>query len=118
VIAILVFRSNENLYFYAIPVLLSVVFAYFVAHSVISVFEMAVDTLFLCFCEDHNMNVESQNFYAPASLLQYMREDAPHIVAMGRRYDFDDAGPIPAKLTLDESATAEERHPMNIIHRG
>jgi solute carrier family 44 protein 1 (choline transporter-like protein) len=114
VIAIIVFRNHENVYFYAIPVILTVLFAYFVAHSVISVFEMAVDTLFLCFCEDHNMNAETQNFYAPSSLLQYMRVDAPHVLAM--RYDCD-AGPIPVKQSFEESATAEERYPMNVIHR-
>lgn len=40
VIALIIFQTNETLYFYAIPVLLTVVFSYFVAHSVISVFEV------------------------------------------------------------------------------
>ena len=41
-IALTVFRTNDTLHFYAIPVLLTVVFSYFVAHCVISVFEVRV----------------------------------------------------------------------------
>jgi len=40
-IAMLVFRNDQTLYFYAIPVLLTVVFSYFVAHCVISIFEVS-----------------------------------------------------------------------------
>jgi len=39
-IGLLIFRNDERLYFYAIPILVTLVFAYFVAHSVISVFEV------------------------------------------------------------------------------
>ena len=38
--------------FFVIPVLMTAVFAYCVAHSFMSVYEAAVDTLLLCYCKD------------------------------------------------------------------
>ena len=47
------FKSQpENGYFYAIPVLITGIISYFVAHSFMSVYEAAVDTLLLCYCHD------------------------------------------------------------------
>ncbi|CAG7834723.1 unnamed protein product [Allacma fusca] len=113
-IALVIFRSDDSLYFYAIPVLLTVVFSYFVAHCVISVFEMAVDTLFLCFCEDHNMNdgTDGKEFYAPESLLKFMTEDAVDAVGPGRRpgYSSKDKN---HKAPIELNAIPEESIPMN-----
>lgn len=39
-----------------VPVALAGVFAYFVSHCFITVYEMAIDTIFLCFCEDCDQN--------------------------------------------------------------
>lgn len=42
-IAVVYFQQDDRLYFYAVPVLLTIVFAYFVAHCVISVFEVLLN---------------------------------------------------------------------------
>jgi len=72
---------------------------------------MALDTLFLCFCEDHNMNYEADahNFAAPPSLLSFMME-ASKRHGHGRQ----GASPIPRKSEPEDEATAngEELMPM------
>lgn len=35
---------------------MSVLFAYLISHTFIGVYEMAIDTIFLCFCEDSARN--------------------------------------------------------------
>ena len=76
---------------------------------------MAVDTLFLCFCEDHNMNdnTDSKNFYAPPRFLKYMLEDAPDAVGAGRMGRRDSGSPIPRKVKpVDPNTIGEELMPM------
>ena len=38
------------------PILLAVLFAYLTAHCFIAVYGMAINTIFLCFCEDSARN--------------------------------------------------------------
>lgn len=38
------------------PVIFVTLFAFFIAHIVLSLFEVVVDTLFLCVCEDKTIN--------------------------------------------------------------
>ncbi|CAH0554777.1 unnamed protein product [Brassicogethes aeneus] len=45
------FRRNAELHFYAAPTLLVCVFAFFVAHCVLSLYEMVLDTVYLCMCQ-------------------------------------------------------------------
>ncbi|KAL8598964.1 hypothetical protein ACOMHN_006774 [Nucella lapillus] len=49
-------KSRSDLHFFAIPVLLVCVFAYFVAHCFLSMYEMVMDALLLCFSEDCDLN--------------------------------------------------------------
>lgn len=53
---LLIFRQDPDLHFYAVPTLVTLIFAFFVAHSVISLYETVIDTLFLCICEDQTIN--------------------------------------------------------------
>ena len=47
------FKSQPEIgNFFVIPVLMTAVFSYCVAHSFMSVYEAAVDTLLLCYCKD------------------------------------------------------------------
>lgn len=55
-IALLMLRSNPEVEFYMIPVLIIALFAFFVAHIILSLYEIVVDTLFLCVYEDRNIN--------------------------------------------------------------
>lgn len=58
-----------------IPVVLSGVFSLLIAHCFITVFEMTVDTIFICFCEDfvENDGVSSPYFMSP-ELMEIMRK--------------------------------------------
>ncbi|XP_063226885.1 choline transporter-like 1 isoform X1 [Bacillus rossius redtenbacheri] len=50
-IGLLIMKHNPHLHFYAIPTLVVCIFAFFIAHSVISLYEVVIDTMFLCKCE-------------------------------------------------------------------
>uniref|UniRef100_T1J1K1 Choline transporter-like protein n=1 Tax=Strigamia maritima TaxID=126957 RepID=T1J1K1_STRMM len=53
IIGLLVMQNDPELYFYAGPLLVVCVFTYFIAHCFFSIYEMVIDTLFLCLCEDY-----------------------------------------------------------------
>lgn len=81
---------------------------------------MAVDTLFLCFCEDHNMHYDSpdgQQFYAPSTLFRFMTIDAVDAVQATRRRSTasykNDIGGITKKAQI--SADDRQSHPEETI---
>jgi solute carrier family 44 protein 1 (choline transporter-like protein) len=55
-ISLLMLRGREDIYFYIIPVVIITLFSFFVAHVVLSIYEIVVDTLFLCVYEDRTIN--------------------------------------------------------------
>jgi solute carrier family 44 (choline transporter-like protein), member 1 len=55
-IALLMLKRNEEIQFYMVPVFIIAVFAFFVAHVILSLYEIVVDTLFLCVYEDRHIN--------------------------------------------------------------
>ncbi|XP_015511802.1 choline transporter-like 1 isoform X2 [Neodiprion pinetum] len=58
-VGLLFLRQDPTLHFYAAPIFVICVFAFFIAHSVISLYETVIDTLFLCICEDKNLHGEN-----------------------------------------------------------
>lgn len=52
-------------------------FAFWVAHCLLSVYEMVIDAMFLCFCQDMNRHdgTPGNEYYAPPSLLRFLSED-------------------------------------------
>ncbi|XP_061710544.1 choline transporter-like 1 isoform X1 [Cydia pomonella] len=56
IIGLLLVKRNPDLHFYAVPTLFICIYSFFIAHCILSLYEMVVDTLFLCVCEDRNMN--------------------------------------------------------------
>uniref|UniRef100_A0A2C9JWL6 Choline transporter-like protein n=1 Tax=Biomphalaria glabrata TaxID=6526 RepID=A0A2C9JWL6_BIOGL len=55
-VSVIWFKSQEDLHFYAIPVLVVAVFSYYIAHCFLSVYQVILDALMLCYCEDRDMN--------------------------------------------------------------
>lgn len=55
-IALLMLKGNPEVQFYMVPVVIISVFAFFVAHVILSLYEIVVDTLFLCVYEDRHIN--------------------------------------------------------------
>uniref|UniRef100_A0A3B3VRS1 Choline transporter-like protein n=1 Tax=Poecilia latipinna TaxID=48699 RepID=A0A3B3VRS1_9TELE len=49
-------NTAPNLHYYWVPILTVVIGSYLIAHGFFSVYDMCVDTLFLCFCEDLERN--------------------------------------------------------------
>ncbi|KOX69985.1 CTL-like protein 1 [Melipona quadrifasciata] len=58
-VALLFMKQDPRLHFYAAPVFIICIFAFFIAHCIISLYETVIDTLFLCICEDKNLNGEN-----------------------------------------------------------
>lgn len=57
------------------PMLIAVVFSFLIAHCFISVFEMTVDTIFVCFCEDCEENDGGPKpYYMSEGLMKIMCE--------------------------------------------
>ncbi len=52
-------------------------FAFWVAHCLLSVYEMVIDAMFLCFCQDMNRHdgTPGNEYFAPPSLMRFLSED-------------------------------------------
>lgn len=98
-ISVLLLRQREDVHFYMIPVFFITLFSFFIAHIILSLFEvrviiatnkkktyiqnrkcfsffqMVVDTLFLCVCEDRAIN-GSQGRYKESKLAHLIGEEA------------------------------------------
>lgn len=69
-------RNDHSVNYLAVPVIFSAICVYLVAHSMLCVYEMVIDTMFLCFVEDVNKNANShEGFFAPEGLLKFAQED-------------------------------------------
>uniref|UniRef100_A0A4P6D6X4 Choline transporter-like protein n=1 Tax=Rhodnius prolixus TaxID=13249 RepID=A0A4P6D6X4_RHOPR len=55
-IGTLIIDGKEGVHHVWVPISVAGLFAYFVAHSFFTVYEMVIDTIFICFCEDCEMN--------------------------------------------------------------
>ena len=65
-------RDQQLTYWWA-PMVVSGVAAYFVAHCFLSVYEMAIDTLLICFCEDCLLNDGiSRPYYMSSTLMAFV----------------------------------------------
>jgi solute carrier family 44 protein 1 (choline transporter-like protein) len=70
-------RNDPSIHYLAVPVIFAAVCAYLVAHSMLCVYEMVIDTMFLCFVEDVNKNANNhEGFFAPEGLLKFAQEDS------------------------------------------
>ncbi|XP_074640243.1 choline transporter-like protein 1 [Tubulanus polymorphus] len=55
-IGLLFFKDDEELFYIWVPLVIAGIFAFLIAHCFFTVYEMAIDTIFLCFCEDCERN--------------------------------------------------------------
>ncbi|KAJ5072438.1 choline transporter-like (slc family 44) [Anaeramoeba ignava] len=79
-IAISILRSRKDISFYLIPALVCALLSYGIASAFMAVFEMAIDTIFLSFCEDserHDGSSPDKEPYATEDLRKYMNEHKP-----------------------------------------
>ncbi|XP_022236316.1 choline transporter-like protein 1, partial [Limulus polyphemus] len=63
-------QDKEGVNYTWVPVTIAYIFAFLVSHCFLGVYEMAIDTLFLCFCEDCERNDGiNKPFYMGQSLM-------------------------------------------------
>jgi len=85
-VAVLWLRSMDELHYFAIPVILISFFAFIIAHCFLSIYEMVVDALLLCFCEDCQMNDGSpgKEYFMNASLMTFVKDSSSRIEQLNR----------------------------------
>lgn len=73
-IGIELIQKKENVHHSWVPLVLAGLFAFFIVHCFVSVYEMTIDTIFLCFCEDCDRNDGiSKPYYMSRSLMQFVQ---------------------------------------------
>ncbi|XP_055850469.1 choline transporter-like 1 isoform X2 [Episyrphus balteatus] len=63
-------EDRHEYFFYMAPVLFSTLCAFCIAHIVFSIFEMTVDALLLCACEDQQINGRLKRFIKKSNLIE------------------------------------------------
>ncbi|XP_039264968.2 choline transporter-like protein 1 [Styela clava] len=78
---VVVMRFHPNLTYIAAPVGIVAIFAYLIAHCFLSIYEMAIDTLLLCFCEDCRVNdgTPGREYFMSKSLMAYVKKSTRHL---------------------------------------
>ncbi|XP_031349133.1 choline transporter-like protein 1 isoform X1 [Photinus pyralis] len=72
-IGIELIQKKEGILHAWVPLTLSGLFAYFISHCFLSVYEMAIDTIFICFCEDCDANDGlSRPYYMSKDLMEFV----------------------------------------------
>ncbi|XP_038057483.1 choline transporter-like protein 1 isoform X2 [Patiria miniata] len=56
VVGMQLLKDKPDIHYEFVPITLAAIFAFLLSHIFLSVYEMAIDTLFLCFCEDCERN--------------------------------------------------------------
>ncbi|XP_071837695.1 choline transporter-like protein 1 isoform X3 [Apostichopus japonicus] len=103
-IGVAVLGYNDELHYYAIPVFLACAFAFMVASSYFSVYEMAVDTLLLCFCEDIRTNDGSEDkpYFMESGLMEFVSNSTKKLNSRSKRRRKDDEADGVGVVTPDE----------------
>lgn len=72
--AYLLRRENQLVTMYAVPLIIIFVAAWVISTCFVAVTDMAIDTIFICFCEDceHNDGSDEKPYYMPDSLKKYV----------------------------------------------
>jgi solute carrier family 44 protein 1 (choline transporter-like protein) len=72
-IGVKMLQHKEGLQHMWVPLTLAGLFAYFVSHCFMTVYEMAIDTIFLCFCEDCEQNDGiTKPYYMSRGLMEFV----------------------------------------------
>ncbi|CAG0888054.1 unnamed protein product [Darwinula stevensoni] len=68
-------RFAADVVYFWIPIAIGGAIAFLIAHAFVSIYEMVVDTLFLCFCEDceRNDGSEERPYYMSPNLMECRR---------------------------------------------
>ncbi|XP_071964392.1 choline transporter-like protein 1 [Antedon mediterranea] len=79
-------QDDPDVNYYAVPIALAAIFALLISHIFLSVYEMAIDTLFLCFCEDCKANDGIvKPYYMSKNLMKFVENAAKARAALEKR---------------------------------
>eukprot|EP00116_Pleurobrachia_bachei_P014938 sb/3475200/ len=69
-----IMQNDKDLAYWAIPVLIASIFAFAVAHTFFSVYEIGIDAIFICFAEDETINDGSpgREYYMSKNLMEWV----------------------------------------------
>ncbi|KAL1518343.1 hypothetical protein ABEB36_001980 [Hypothenemus hampei] len=71
-------KSKEGIRYVWVPLVFIALFSYFISHCFMTVYEMTIDTIFLCFCEDCQMNDGVSRPYSMSRGLMEFVENSKH----------------------------------------
>lgn len=67
-------QNKPGLHYTSVPVVICGVFAFLVCHCFLTVYEMTIDTIFLCFCEDCERNDGIERpYYMSRGLMEFVQ---------------------------------------------
>ncbi|KAL7019770.1 hypothetical protein ACKWTF_011243 [Chironomus riparius] len=73
-IGIEMIQNLPGLHHPSVPIVLCAIFAFLVSHCFLTVYEMTIDTIFLCFCEDCEMNDGiSRPYFMSRNLMEFIQ---------------------------------------------
>jgi len=80
-------NNDDDIYYWAIPVLIAAIFAFAVAHTFFSVYEIGIDTIFICFAEDETINdgTPGREYYMSKNLMQWVDNSSEALKNMRRK---------------------------------
>ncbi|KAL3284220.1 hypothetical protein HHI36_018383 [Cryptolaemus montrouzieri] len=109
-IGIKMLEHKEGLQHMWVPVTLAALFAYLIAHSFMTVYEMIIDTIFLCFCEDCEKNDGiDRPYYMSRGLMSFV-ENSKKVIELHDRKKYRPNN----KTEVSPSNDEESQHKMNI----
>nr|Q9I9B9.1 RecName: Full=Choline transporter-like protein 1; AltName: Full=Solute carrier family 44 member 1 [Torpedo marmorata]CAB75556.1 CTL1 protein [Torpedo marmorata] len=75
-VGIILLNYQRDYTVWVLPLIIICLFAFFVSHCFLSIYEMVVDVLFLCFAVDckHNDGSPGREYYMDKSLMEFMDE--------------------------------------------
>lgn len=72
-------KNNKDINYIWLPIATICIISYLIAACFFSVYEMAIDTLFICFCEDCDMNDGiSKPYFMSKDLMKYVQDSKIH----------------------------------------
>lgn len=113
-ISLLLLRNRSDVNFYVIPCVFIALFAFFIAHVVLSLYEIVVDTLFLCVCEDRTINGETGR-WKESNLAQLLGEE-PQPGGHGRERQQQQADEVDEQRVTQVELTPINKQPFSIQH--
>jgi solute carrier family 44 (choline transporter-like protein), member 1 len=96
-IAMEMIQNTPGLHHPSIPVILCGLFAFLVSHCFLTVYEMTIDTIFLCFCEDCEQNDGIvRPYFMSRGLMEFVQNSKQSLDTDSRKNAWDGNGNVEA----------------------